>query len=127
MAEFTPDLFNLVFYGGDGASFDLTVTNDADEPIELTGAVVAQIRTRRTDPEALANFEVEVPAEEPGIVTLSLTGAQTAELLAAGQQRDGSYFGQWDCEWTPLGGEPITLLHGTVKCAADVTRPGVSP
>lgn len=112
---YSPQELNLILYAGDGASFTLSVTNPAGDPINLAGTMKAQIRIKRdsADPPD-ATFSIDLDGAAEGIVVLSLTGAQTQEL--------GKYTGVWDLEWTPTGQQPRTFCQGKVECLQDVSR-----
>lgn len=116
-----PTILNLFLYSGDGFSIKLVCTDSAGAPIDLTGSVTAQVRVDRVHPEdtPLASFSVETVDSYLGIVTLSLSGAQTDALL---EDTSEKFTGVWDVEWVPQDKEPRTLLQGTVECVADVTR-----
>jgi hypothetical protein len=81
--------------------------------------VKAQIRKARPDTAALADFAVDMTDPDNGIVTISLSGAQTAGLLTGTATEFG---GVWDIQWTADGGSPATILQGEVSCVLDVTR-----
>lgn len=117
-ASFLPEAFHLELYAGDPASLRLDVAS-ATGPETLDGEVKAQVRARRPDAEVLAEFAVDLGAGD-GVVLLSLSATQTAELLDGAS----SFEGDWDCQWFPETGEPLTLVQGRVTCAADVTRLG---
>lgn len=114
----TPPIVNLTLYAGDGANLRLLATDLDDEPFDLRGDVRAQIRQQRTDPTAIAEFEVEMAEAALGIVILRLTGEDTRGLM------DGrtKFSGAWDVVWTLSGSEPVTLIQGAVVCDLDVTR-----
>ena len=110
-----PQVLDLSLYAGDGVEFRLVCTDKAGAPIDVNGAVKAQIRTERlaADPP-IAQFTVGAVDAYQGIIVLSLTGDQTAEL--------GKFLGVWDVQWTPAGKQPRTLCQGKVECVIDVTR-----
>lgn len=118
-----PQLLDLLLYSGDGFSFKLICTDSANAPIDVTGAVKAQIRLDRLNPEdpALLDFTVNVTDAYLGIVLLSLTGAQTQSLTDE-SATPGKFVGVWDVQWHPATSEPRTLIQGKVECVADVTR-----
>jgi hypothetical protein len=119
---FVPQTVNLTLYAGDGATVQLTVTDASGAPLPLTGAVTAQIRAARTDPDpAAADFASDLSQGAQGIVLLTLTGADSAGLMDG--STEDAFTGVWDVEWTPQDAEPLTLLQGKVKVALDVTRP----
>lgn len=113
-----PPVVNLTLYAGDGANLRLVATDLDGEPFDLRGDVRAQIRHKRTDPDALVEWEIETAEAGEGILILRLTGEQTRELM------DGltTFEGAWDCVWTMPASQPVTLVQGDVKCDLDVTR-----
>lgn len=119
--NFQPQTLDLAMYAGDGVEFRLVCTNSAGAPIDVTGTVKAQIRTDRlaADPP-LVEFAANVVDAYQGIVVLSLTGAQTKQLVTG--SNSGTFSGVWDIQWTPSGKQPRTLVQGKVECVSDVTR-----
>lgn len=103
-----PEVVDLEFYGGDGVTLKLNVTG-ADL---TTGTVEAQVRASR-DATTSVPFAVDLSAAASGVVGLSLTGAQTRTLVGKGV---------WDAQFTPTGGQPLTVVQGQVTCVQDVTR-----
>lgn len=118
-----PQVLDLALYAGDGVEFRLICTDSAGAPIDVTGAVQAQVRLERlsSDPP-LAVFSADVVDAYIGIVILSLTGAQTQALSELDTSVDGTFIGVWDVQWTPAGKQPRTLCQGNVECVTDVTR-----
>lgn len=110
----------LALYAGDGATLRITVTDPASVPLDLTGAVTAQIRTTPDAATAKADFAADLSLHASGVVLLSLTGIQTAALLNG---TGAPFKGVYDVQWRPTGGQPITLVQGEVTCELDVTRP----
>lgn len=110
-----PEVLDLALYAGDGVSIRLSLTNSTQEPITVTGAMKAQIRSSHSAPEAAAEFNA-VPEENA--VVISLTGEQTQSLVTGEEKFEGV----WDIQWVPENGEPVTLVRGKVTCDADVTR-----
>lgn len=115
---YDPQTLDLVLYAGDGTSFSLTLTDSFGVPINLTGTMIAQIRTEResADPPK-AEFTINLTDAALGIAVLELTGADTHGLLTPEK-----FEGVWDVQWTPSGGEPLTLCQGTVECYPDVSH-----
>src|SRR3954462_3972103 len=115
--DLRPNTLDLELYAGDGVGISLTITDTAEDPLDVEGAVTAQIRANRLDASSLAEFTADLSIGS-GIVVISLTGEQTAALIV-----DKPVFsGFWDVQWVKPGAEPITLMQGKVKCYADVTR-----
>ena len=113
-----PQVTDLELYAGDGASFTVSAGDAAGNPINFSaGALKAQIRRQRADAAPLADFAIAVDPE-PGTLTLTLSGAQTASLVVGGED----FAGFWDLQWTPTGQQPTTIVQGKVSCGYDVTR-----
>jgi hypothetical protein len=117
--DLSPQILNLVLYAGDGVKIRLTVVDNDDAAIDLTGEIESQIRITRdkTDP-ANATFSVDLTDQTDGIVVLSLTGDDTQGLVTDGKK----FKGFWDVQWTPTGEQPRTILQGKVECFEDVSR-----
>jgi len=113
-----PQHVDLALYAGDGASLRVSVNDPQGAPVPVTGTVKAQIKTQRTDTAALADFAVDLSEAVNGIVTISLTGTQTAALVPASDDFNGF----WDVENTPSSGAPITFVQGKATCVHDVSR-----
>lgn len=115
-----PETLDLKLYGGDGVQLRLVVTDSLGEPVNLTGAIAAQIRDSRVNPTPKVSFATQITDAEGGIAVISLTGVQTASLHgSAGIER---FTGVWDVQWTPVGAEPVTIIQGAVESSLDVTR-----
>jgi len=116
----TPQVLDLTLYAGDGVEFRLVCTDNAKEPVDVSGEVLAQIRLDRSlTGDSLQDFEADMSDASDGIVVLSLTGDQTMALIT---DDSGKFKGVWDAQWTGTGLEPRTLCQGSVECVADVTR-----
>jgi hypothetical protein len=116
--SYNPQVLDLTLYAGDGAGMRFTLTDSDNLPLNVTGAVVAQIRLTRDAPDpALATFAVDVTDGADGIVVISLTGDQTLDLAP-----EEKFVGVWDLEWTATNSEPMTLCQGKVECLPDVTH-----
>jgi hypothetical protein len=115
-----PSELDLALYAGDGVSLVFTLNDGNGQPLNITGAVTAQIRSTKQAVDAVADFAADLSAGATGIVTLSLGGQQTADLVEGSS--GGKFNGVWDMQWTKQGGEPVTVLQGAVTCDPDVTR-----
>jgi hypothetical protein len=93
-------------------------------PIDVNGAVKAEIRVDRTTPDEdpIVAFTVGVVDAYQGIIVLSLTGDQTETLSDHPSSKAGKFTGVWDLQWTPAELQPRTLCQGKVECVADVTQ-----
>lgn len=116
--DLTPNTLNLSLYAGDGVALRVTVAEPDNEPIPLTGSIAAQVRRRRLDATG-TDFYADMTEADDGAVSLSLTGEQTAALLAGKEK----FKGFWDVQWHPDDAEPVTLIQGEVALISDVTRP----
>jgi hypothetical protein len=113
-----PESLDLDLYAGDGASLQLTITDNDSAPLPVEGEIKAQIRKSRLDTTVLAEFNADLVNGPTGIVLISLDGEQTAALIT-----DKPVFkGVWDAQWKKADAPPITLVQGKVECHADVTR-----
>lgn len=117
--SYEPQVLDLVLYAGDGTSFSLTVTDPDAVPVNLTGTMIAQIRVEREaeDPPS-AEFTIDLTDAATGVAVLELTGVETHALITTAEK----FVGVWDVQWTPDGGEPITLCQGKVECFPDVSH-----
>jgi hypothetical protein len=114
-----PSELDLALYAGDGVALAFTLNDDAGQPLNITGAVVAQIRAARIDIDPAAVFAADLSQGAQGKVVLSLTGVQTSDLIGSDFQQ---FKGVWDMQWTKNGGQPVTVVQGGVTCDPDVTR-----
>lgn len=125
MANITlqPQVLDLSLYAGDGVEFRLICTDSGNTAVPITGTVMAQVRVDRLAPDdPVVEFAADMAEAPQGIILLSLTGAQTQELMADPSTSKGKFSGVWDVQWTPTGEEARTLCQGKVECVADVTR-----
>lgn len=118
-----PSVLDLMLYAGDGIKFRLICTDTGEDPVDITGAVKAQIRVDRlSDDPPVVEFTVGMVDAYQGIIVLSLTDEQTQALVDDPSSPPGKFTGVWDLQWTPAGEESRTLCQGKVECVADVTR-----
>lgn len=117
--SFVPQVIDIQLYAGDGSGMRFTLTDSTGAVLPLTGDMKAQIRAAReaVDP-SLADFAIVDTNFTDGIVVIYLTGDQTHDLIDGNEKFEGV----WDLEWTPTGGEPVTLVQGKVECFPDVTH-----
>lgn len=113
-----PGRINLSLYAGDGAAIKFSLTDSNNNPFPLNGVVTSQIKAKRSDPAPLVSWTVDDSGFADGIVTLSLTGEQTEFLISGGKP----FTGVWDAQYVADGAEPITFVHGKLRCIPDVTR-----
>jgi hypothetical protein len=115
--SFLPQTHNLSVYAGDPASFSMAITSGTTM-VPLTGTVRAQIRGHRQDATVVKEFTVDMAAAATGVLKLTLSSADTADLVSG----VAHWSGVWDCQWFPVGSDPITLVQGKLNCTQDVTR-----
>lgn len=117
--DLRPQALDLSLYAGDGVSLRLICTDGSGAPIDVSGTVKAQIRLDRTnDDPPLVEFTVNSTDAYQGIILLTLTGAQTQQLVDS----SGKFSGVWDVQWQASSAQPRTLCQGNVECVADVSR-----
>ena len=116
--DLLPRRLDLRLYAGDGVGLALTVAYPDGDAVLLNGVLAAQIRASRRDSEPLATFAVTDVDAVLGEARLTLTGEQTAALVADTDR----FTGVWDAQWTPEDQQPRTLVGGKVICELDVTR-----
>lgn len=106
-----PACLDLNVYRGDDLTLPITQQDGTGAPIDLTGRTyAAQIRAT---PESTTAVSFGVAVNAPlGLVTLTLTDAQTAN--------DVPLVGVWDLQEVN-GTETTTLIRGKVQATKDVT------
>jgi len=110
-----PDL-TLKLYAGDDTTIQLTVLDQYQAPVDLTGDVVAQVRRHQTDEAVVCEPAVSNPDGPAGVVWITFTLADTNALLD-----DGGHH-VWDLQHHgPNGTE--TIATGAVRTDPDITRP----
>lgn len=114
-----PPTINFELYAGDGTAMKFILKDPNGNPWPFDGAWSAQIKAKRTDATPIVSWAIDVSRAVEGIVTISLTGAQTASLIPSGKPK---FVGVWDLQYVATGSEPQTFLQGKVTCDADVTR-----
>lgn len=118
-----PQGLNLALYAGDGFSMRVICKTAAGDPVDITGAVAAEVRlTPITVDPPIVEFAADLVDAYLGIVVISLTGEQTTELSEHASSKAGTFTGVWDLEWDPVDREPRTLCAGRLECISDVTR-----
>jgi hypothetical protein len=125
MANITlqPQVLDLALYAGDGVEFRLICTDSANNPVDVTGTVMAQVRVDRLLPDPpVVEFAADLTNAADGQIVLSLTGAETQQLMDDPSVSKGKFSGVWDVQWTPTGLQARTLCQGKLECVADVTR-----
>jgi hypothetical protein len=107
-----PLAVDLILYRGDDFYVDLTLTDEAGDPWDLTGWTAAsQIRPSAESDQVLASFTATI---EANVIGLHLPHDQ-AQALTPGASR-------WDVQITDPTDRVLTLVAGAVTVTADVTR-----
>lgn len=121
--DLQPEVLDLSLYAGDGVKLPMRCVDKTGAPIDLSGAIDAQIRVDRLESsEAVVTFAVNTVDAYEGKIVLSLTGDQTTQLILDPSTKQGKFVGVWDIQWTPAGDQPRTICQGKVECVADVSR-----
>lgn len=106
-----PVCVNLDIYAGDDLVLQVTVTDENNEPIDLSAATAkAQVRETAAAAKVLGEFVCTITA--PNIIDLELAGSATATFPAEAV---------WDLQITQSG-KTTTLVYGTVTTTPEVTR-----
>jgi membrane protein YqaA with SNARE-associated domain len=114
---FKPGLLASTVYQGAAWSLQLKLKDSTGTVMDLTGYTArAQIRQTKTATVVLAemstvNGAITIAA---GVVTLSLTPAQTSAIKVARAV--------YDLELTPPSGASFRLVEGTLDISKEVTR-----
>lgn len=125
-----PQKVDILHYGGD------TLTIRIQAPSSLTDGMTwkADVKAARGSDVVDASFVVTPPVSSGGPAFLTLPAAVTAALVADApivtkRLEDRStrsvqqYVGEWDCQISADGADPVTsLAQGTLTIELDVTR-----
>ena len=105
---------NINIYQGDTYAHELRIKNSSNANVNITSRTyTGQVRKKRNSDTAAATFTSEITNAANGIVILSLTSAQTANIAA------GTYV--YDFQETN-GAIITTLITGTVTVTGEVSR-----
>ena len=105
---------DLTLTRGDTETLVITITDDNDTPINVTGRTYrAQIRSSQDSRTVKASFTCVVTNGAAGQITCTLSAADSATLPVG--------LGYWDFEEN-ASGVISTIISGTVTVLADVTR-----
>ena len=116
--DLTPDTLDLVLYAGDRGDFQLEFIDDNSQKIDVSTWVwTAQIRGSR-DSESFIDLTIDMTDALTGLITVRIPSTVTRSLVSSG---DNS-ISYWDVQCIRGGGDPITVLQGTINCSQDVTR-----
>ena len=103
---------NLIIDQGTSYSTTVNVTDDDDNPVDLTGYTgAAQMRKHYT---SITSYAFTVAVDAAGTVTLSMTANATNAIPY------GRYV--YDCELTDHSGTKSRLVEGIVTISPQVTR-----
>lgn len=120
----TPANLDLTIYTAATYELQVTLQDGAGDPVDLTERqLAAQVwNTRRS--RQLADFTITKTDPTNGVLTLSLTAAQTAELPADKSiaTNKAGLVGCWDLRVTEPDGQTVYYwLEGEVKTNVGVT------
>lgn len=109
-----PTKVDLSVYRGDSGRFRVSVTDENDVPIDLTGVTWdADIRLKANDTGALTSFDVTPVLGDPSSIDVSLS-AESSMLLNSSCV--------YDIEMR-AGEQVTTIIHGSIIITPDVSRP----
>jgi hypothetical protein len=105
---------NITIYQGDTYVHELRIRNSANANVNITSRIYSgQIRKRRSSDATSAIFTSEITNAANGIVVMSLTADQTANL------KSGSYV----YDFQEVNGSTVTtLMTGVVTVTGQVTQ-----
>jgi hypothetical protein len=116
---------NITVEQGSHYEIQLTVNDENDDPIDLTGFEFAgQIRAKSSKTESLADFDFEITDAAAGLVRAFIISDDTAAIpvkAPSGELRGSSVY-VYDIEYGPAAGERYRLLQGTATVSGEVTR-----
>lgn len=108
---------------GESKALPFTVAGPDDIGADITGySFEAHIRRKPSSTDPVAEFAYDITDAENGLVTIALTGAQTAAIIAGDRDTDPASRYVWDLICTSPGGEVTRLAYGPVVVSARVTR-----
>jgi hypothetical protein len=110
-----PPTLDLNLYAGDDVAMTLTITDDAGNPYDVTGTLLAQVRKGHAL-DVVATLVAVAVTPTLGVISLSIDGA-TTEALGNGGGRHS-----WDLQLTTGTGIVTTLVKGTVSTTLDITH-----
>lgn len=105
---------NITIYQGDTYAHELRIKDSANANVNIsTRTYTGQIRKKRNSDTAAATFTSEITNGANGIVVMSLTSAETANIAS------GTYV--YDFQETN-GSTVTTLITGTATITGEVSR-----
>lgn len=112
----SPGTYSPTFVQGDDWEMPLSFTDDAGDPMDLTGySFLAQARTRAAASSTAFAFTVDTTDAATGVIVLSVANATTDDV------GPGRY--EWDLQWTDPDSKVRTLMRGVITVIAEVARP----
>lgn len=116
--DLTPDSLDLVLYAGDRGDFQIDFIDDNSIPINVSSWVwTAQIRKSRESSTHI-DLTIDVTKAVQGSIIVNIPKEVTRSL----GDNTWDKTSQWDIQCVTGGGDPLTVLQGTVSCNMDVTR-----
>jgi hypothetical protein len=111
--DVTPAILDLVLYAGDGTDFEVDFQDEDEQVLDVSGLTwTAQIRKTRSA-EIANDLVIDTTSAATGVLIVKISSEITRQLPKSAQ---------WDLQSVADGGEPRTVLQGTVTCNQDVTR-----
>ena len=105
---------NITIYQGDTYAHELRIRDSANANVNITSRTyTGQIRKKRNSETATATFSSEITSAANGVVVMSLSSANTANIAA------GTYV--YDFQETN-GNAVTTLITGTCTVTGEVSR-----
>ena len=114
--SFLPTELDLAIYAGDDFRIRVDVKQPNNNPVDLTGDLVAQIRVDVDSPTVVTEFHLDDSLAAQGILFVSLDQDQTRALDDV-----GSLF-VYDIEFTDEFANTQTLFAGNIIMTKDVSR-----
>lgn len=113
----------LLISQGETEVLPFTVAGPDDVGADITGySFKASIRRRPSSVSAVAEFSYSITDAVNGLVSIALTGAQTAAIGASDRETDPGSRYAWDLFCTSPSGTVTKLAYGPVTVSARVTR-----
>lgn len=115
----TPAVLDIYLYAGDVGDFQINFKDVAGSSVPVNDKTwTAQIRKSRSSIEFI-DLEIDTHNSPYGSLIVKIPG-EVSRTLSEGTWGKTS---QWDIQCTDSeGGNPITVLQGTVYCDMDVTK-----
>jgi hypothetical protein len=112
-----PAELDMSIYAGDTLTIQFKFTDQASNPVDMSGTWTSSIRNNASDPDPpLASFTLDSSQASTGIINATLSSAASASLPINVPL-------VWDLEQTTSPGNVRTTHRGTITVTEDVTRP----